>query len=112
MNVTPATMVRQINAARAAVPFGGDRLAYSTKTGDVRKPERVEIWDDYCFICSRATDHMGEHYDVAEVSTQRTETFLSSDGKRLYVTHTTRTKRAEGPGMPWEEMEKRINWTR
>jgi hypothetical protein len=38
MNVTPNTLVSQVAAARAArvVPFGGDRLAFTSQTGVTR----------------------------------------------------------------------------
>lgn len=114
MKVTPALAARQIAAARAArvVPFGGDRLAFTSETGVVRpvRIETVETWEDYCFICSRCTDHAGEHYDVAEY----VQTYTSErvhDGVR-YIHTSTYVSRAEGPGMPWEEVEKLINAAR
>ena len=50
-------------------------LAYSTGTDngsvDYRIPHTlagdVVQWDDYCFICSRPTDHAGEHDDISGV---------------------------------------------
>ena len=73
MNVTPATMVQQIAVARASVPFRGQTLAYSTKTGDVPRVERAERSygyteedDAHCFVCSRHTNHFAEHDDMVE----------------------------------------------
>lgn len=25
---------------------------------------REEVWDDFCFVCGRCTDHFGEHDDI------------------------------------------------
>jgi hypothetical protein len=73
MNVTPKTMVAQIAAARAVVPFGGDRLAYSTRTGDAPRvyteafaPVVEDEHDPHCFVCGRHTNHFAEHDDMVE----------------------------------------------
>lgn len=97
MTVTPKIAARQIVAARAE---RANRPVFTSQTGVVR-PQRVrvvETWEDYCFICSRCTDHAGEHYDVAEYVRQ----FVSErviDGVK-YVHTSTYVDRAEGPGMP------------
>jgi hypothetical protein len=82
MNVTPNTLVSQVAAARAArvVPFGGDRLAFTSQTGVVR-PERdpqtgwtgIVEDDAHCFVCSRHTDHFAEHDDLVEQGFARYE---------------------------------------
>lgn len=74
MNVTPNTLVSQVAAARAArvVPFGGDRLAFTSQTGVVRpvRVESVPAWADehepHCFVCGRHTDHFAEHDNLVE----------------------------------------------
>jgi hypothetical protein len=74
MNVTPNTLVSQVARARAerVVPFGGDRLAFTSQTGVVRVvPQNIEpnVWDvddAHCFVCSRHTDHFAEHDDLVE----------------------------------------------
>lgn len=103
MTVTPNTMVAQIVAARSANGFKGDTLAYSTSTGDAVKVwhETHEIWDEFCFICGRCTDHSGEHTDRVEVSEYvlRTWDEMSKDGRTMlhFKEHSIRTFEAEGP---------------
>lgn len=54
-----------------------DTLVYTTTTGQAHgtmvgpeflgMPEvRVEVWDDFCFICGRCTDHSGEHDEARD----------------------------------------------
>lgn len=82
MNVTPNTLVSQVARARAArvVPFGGDRLAFTSETGVVRPAPREVVLtlaemeeDPHCFVCGRHTDHWGEHDDMVEAGTARYE---------------------------------------
>lgn len=59
-------------------------MVYSTETGQGGKffgpeflgmPEvRQTIVCEYCFICNRATDHVGEHDEIAGVVYDVTET--------------------------------------
>ena len=71
MTASPTLAARQIKTAqveRASRP----RVAYSTRTGDSPRPalrsQSWAAWDDeeYCFVCSRCTDHVGEHDDLIE----------------------------------------------
>lgn len=99
MNASPATMVQQITAARAR----NVRPVYSTSTGDAPKVYTEVLWDDYCFICSRATDHAGEpHTDRdGNVIPQQDEVWTDEWTKPgpgntviRYVEHNTRVHRA------------------
>lgn len=94
MNVTPKIVARQIIFARAQE---SKRPAFTSETGVVR-PERpvkvretVEVWEDFCFVCGRPTDHIGEHEDMEGVTyVSRTEEYVTDNGVR-WVTHTAYT---------------------
>jgi len=93
MTATPATMVRQIAAAKAAVIDRGQRPVYTTTTGDPIKVETVTQYEEYCFICSRCTDHAGEDHTDRDGNyiPQREETYTtrgySNDGRVYFITH-------------------------
>lgn len=79
-------------------------LVYSTSTNSVamdqrQRPARTieETWEDYCFICSRATDHVGEHLSMVEVVGQYVSERLDEESNVLYRHTTTYVDRAEGP---------------
>lgn len=74
MSVTPNTLVAQVAKARRVnvVPFGGDRLAFTSSTGVVRPQPKpyprhtfsgysdecaCEKWAD-CYYCGACADHM------------------------------------------------------
>ncbi len=61
MTASPATLAKQITTARAR----NITPVYSTSTGDAPKVYTEVLWDDFCFICSRATDHAGEDHSDA-----------------------------------------------
>ena len=79
MNITPAVAARQIVAARVerATQYAGDRLAYSTRTGDAPRvwvettPMGMDDHEPHCFVCGRHTDHFAEHDDMVEAGTAR-----------------------------------------
>ncbi len=66
--MNPIVAAQQIRAAKIAREAAAlaPRVAYSTKTGDAPRVERPELEqpayvEEYCFVCSRPTDHVGEH---------------------------------------------------
>lgn len=73
MNATPATLVRQIDTARRVNRrVTGDVLVYRTQSGVTSLVPRlgeVEEHEPHCFVCSRHTDHWGEHDDMVEAGT-------------------------------------------
>lgn len=105
MSITPQTMARQMTVARQqrterarlAHVAPNIRLAFTSETGVQRpKPpaETVEIFDDYCFVCSRCTDHLGEHDDIDDVKyEQDTERYFDEERNIWFVTHTSRVMR-------------------
>jgi hypothetical protein len=76
MNATPKTLALQVRNAKAQKAeqerlshMAGTRLSFTSETGVVRPKKRVvqDVYEDFCFICGRATDHVGEHNDVENV---------------------------------------------
>lgn len=66
---------------------GYSTLCYTTRTGDQPRPTPIMVpgishpaadvdADPHCFVCSRHTDHAGEHDDQVE----RGEAFYGRDG--------------------------------
>lgn len=65
---TPAQALANRTARLVAEGAHRDRVAYTTDTqGAARKRlsniERDLCTEDWCFVCSRPTDHFGEHDD-------------------------------------------------
>jgi hypothetical protein len=62
MNITPATAARQIAVAREAreTAFHGDRLAYSTRTGDAVRPVTLDMIEAHRANCPDLAKY-GEH---------------------------------------------------
>ena len=102
MSTTPADMIRQHNNA-IRVNLAKPRPVYSTSTGDAPKVYTEVLWDDFCFICSRATDHAGEDHSDRDGNAipQRDVCWTDEWSKPgpgntiiRYVEHSTRVYRA------------------
>ena len=60
-------------------------------------PKVEDYYEDFCFICSRATDHAGEHGDVVEVSTYYVTEEFDATANIIRRWHASYTRQAEGP---------------
>ncbi len=90
--VVAAAQIRAAKIAREAAALA-PRVAYSTATGDAPRPARAEAHDydqgdylfEYCYLCGRHTDHLGEHDEfearglVEYVTTSTSWTVVKTD---------------------------------
>lgn len=65
---TPAQAMANRTARLVAEGVHRDRVAYTSTSESeqdkfLARMERRLCTDEYCFICSRSTDHFGEHTD-------------------------------------------------
>lgn len=51
--------------------MNANEAVYTTTTGDAPVMELEDHYYEWCFVCSRPTDHRAEHDDLVEVGRAR-----------------------------------------